>query len=335
MVGSSSAFAKSLTVYGKIHVSADAVDKGSDKEYAIGSNSTRIGFKGDKNIKYNLRAVWKLESDIDASGERHFLKARNRYLGLQHKRAGTLLVGVHDTPYKTLGGKAGVFHDTIGERRGILGAGNGSNKINIRGKNSVLYVTPKLGGFHARAMYSVGNDSSDKLESNPFYSLSALYEKKMFYVGVAYEDQVAVVTDSDKNIQSDTKGLRVSTGIKIGGTKVNAIYEKLSSDTNKPFDRNAYGGSVAQRFGDTTFKAQLFMSGDYSGTDDSSAMIYAVGVDHKLDKAFTTYLVLAGVSNKDNAKVPLAGSGHGEKFAPSAAGENLKGVSVGMIYKFK
>ena len=314
---------ESLTVYGKIHLSGDIVDNGDSTDYAIGSNSSRIGFKGDKKLKYNLKAIWKLESDIDASGERGELKARNRYLGLKHE-FGAVIVGYHDTPFKSLGAKAGVLHDTIAERRGILGAGNGSNKFNIRGKNSVLYISPNVGGVEIRAMRSTGDDESSSVDEKPITSVSAVFKNKAFYAGVAYEDQKKL----------DATGFRVGVGANIGNTKINAIFEQLSSDSDDKFDRPAYGGSVAHKIGDTTLKAQFFMLGDYKNQDDSGAMLYGIGVDHKLDKKFTVYAVVAAANNEANSKVPLAGSGHGEKFAPSAGGIDPKGASVGMIFKF-
>jgi len=318
----SMAQAKDLTVYGKINLSADYVDNGSTTDYAIGSNSSRIGFKGDKALDHNIKAIWKLESDIDVSGERGDLKARNRYLGLQHDY-GSLIVGYHDTPFKSLGAKAGVMHDSIAERRGILGAGNGSNKFNTRGKNSVLYISPNVAGVELRAMRSTGDDTDSTRDENPLTSVSAMYKSKMAYVGIAYEDQELL----------DASGIRVGAGATFGKTKVNAIFEQLSSDTDKKFDRPAYGGSIAHKIGKTTVKAQLFMMGDYTDTDDSGAMLYGLGVDHKLGKKFTVYAVVAAVSNDKNAKVPLAGSGHGEKYAPTA-GDDPKGASAGMIFKF-
>lgn len=315
--------AAALTVYGKIHVSADIVDNGQVKDYAIGSNSSRIGFKGIKKLKYNLKTIWKLESDIDVTNERTDLKARNRYLGLKHSM-GTFIVGYHDTPFKTLGGKAGVLHDTIAERRGILGSGNGSNKFNTRARNAFMYISPKISGIELRGMYSVGNDTDNSLDKDTLTSVSVVYKSKKFYVGVAVEDQSKII---------DATGLRVSSGIIMGKTKINVIYEKLSSDTNKKFDRAAYGGSLAYKMGDTTLKAQAFMMNSYTDTDNSGALILGLGVEHKLDKKFTVYAVAALAKNEKNAKVQLAASDHGEKFSP-AAGDNPKGVSIGMIFKF-
>lgn len=316
--------AKNITVYGKIHVSGDIVDNGKETDHTIGSNSTRIGFKGDKKLKYNLKAVWKLESDIDVTNERTDLKARNRYLGLSHEY-GTILIGYHDTPFKTLGKSAGVLHDTIAERRGILGAGNGSNKFNSRARNSFMYISPMISGVELRAMYSVGNDTDSTLDKETASSVSAVYKSKSYYFGAAYEDQTELATDAT--------GIRISGGAKFGKTKVNAIFEKLMSDTKDEFDRAAYGASVAHAIGDTTLKAQFFLMDDYKNQSDSGAILYGVGIDHKLDKKFTVYAVVAAASNDDNAQVPLAGSGHGEKYTP-AAGDDPKGASVGMIFKF-
>ena len=317
--------AEDLKVYGKLHLSGDIIDNGDAKDYAIGSNSTRIGFKGDKKLKYGLKAVWKLESELDATGDKNgkVIGARNRYLGLE-SNFGTLLVGYVDTPFKSLGGKAGVMHDTIAERRGILGAGNGDNKFNTRGKNSVMFISPNISGLQIRAMQTTGDDTDGSSDKDPLTSVSAMYKTKMFYIGAAYEDQSSI----------DATGIRVGGGVTLGNTKINAIYEQLSSDTNLAFDRPAYGGSVSHKMGDTTIKAQAFMMGDFTDTKDSGATLIGLGVDHKLDKKFTVYAAFAMANNDDNANILLAGSGHGEKFAPASTGDDLKGASVGMIFKF-
>ncbi len=316
---------ENMEIYGKIHVSADYIDNGDTTDTTAGSNSSRIGFTGKKDLKHNLQAVWKLESDIDVSGERGELNARNRYLGLSHTY-GKVIVGYHDTPFKSLGAKAGVFHDTIAERRGILGAGDGDNKMNIRGKNSVMYTSPKWNNVQLNLLHSAGDDTDSAVDENPVTSVNLIYQDKTYYLGIAYEDQ------SKPSV--DAKGLRIGGGAKFGDTAINLIYEDLTSDTNDKFDRAAYGGSVTHALGDTTLKAQVFMSEDYKDKANSGGMLWGLGADYKLDKAFTVYAVVAGVTNDDNSNIVLAGSGHGEKYKPAEAGDTLLGVSGGMIYKF-
>jgi len=315
--------AKDLTVYGKIHLSGDYIDNDAIKDYTIASNSSRIGFKGDKKLKYGLTGVYKIESGIDLEGESGTLSARNRYAGLKHKDFGTVIGGYHDTPYKTFGKKAGVFADTIGDRRGVLGAdGEGSNTFNTRGKKSVMYTSPNISGVEVRAMWATGAMKDGTNDKDPLLSGSVVYKQKMFYVGASYEDQKS----------KDATGMRLGGGAIFGDTKVNLMFEKLSSDTDK-LDRPAYGGSVSHKMGATTLKAHLFILGEYTDTDDSGAMLYAIGADHKLDKKVSMYAMIAGVSNQDNGAVNLAASGHGEKYT-SAAGDSLMGASVGMVYKF-
>jgi len=315
--------AKDLTVYGKVHLSGDFVDNGAFKDYTVASNSSRIGFKGDRKLKGGLTGIYKIESGIDIEGESGTLSARNRYAGLKHKDYGTVIGGYHDTPYKKFGSKAGVFADTIGDRRAVLGAdGTGKNTFNTRGKKSVMYTSPNISGVEVRAMWATGTMKDGSNEKNPILSGSVVYKQKMFYVGASYEDQKS----------KDATGMRVGGGAKFGNTKVNLMFEQLTSDTEK-LDRPAYGGSVTHKMGDTTVKAQLFMLGEYTDSTDTGAMSYAIGADHKLDKKVSMYAMIAGVSNQDNGTVNLANSGHGEKYTP-AAGDSLMGASVGMVYKF-
>jgi len=317
--------AEALTVYGKAHVSADYINYTDSSDVAMGSNSSRIGFKGDKSLPHGLKVVWKFENEIDLMAESKPLSARNRYVGLSHS-AGTMIAGYHDTPFKTFGGKAGVFHDTIGERRGVLGAGNGSNKFNIRARNSVMYISPKIAGLEVRAIGSTGDDTDSSNDAGSMFGASAVYATKMLYAGVAYEDQTNLSA-------TEGTGLRVGAGAKFGTTSVNAMYEKLSSTNVAKFDRAAYGGSVVHGVGPLALKAQVFLADDYTGQADSGGMLYAVGADYSLDKSFKLYAVYAGVSNDANSQIVLAGSGHGEKYTP-AAGDSLSGISAGMVYKF-
>ncbi|MDH5693290.1 MAG: porin [Gammaproteobacteria bacterium] len=329
LVLSTASAAEGITVYGKANVSVDHMNLSAGEETAVASNSSRIGFKGDKALNHGFTGVWKFENEIDVMAEEKPLSARNRYLGLKHD-VGTVLVGYHDTPYKSFGGKAGVFHDSIGERRGILGAGNGDNKFNTRAKNSVLYISPKVAGIELQAMGSSGDDNdkdaSTAGDSRGMKSFSLLYSGDSFYAGLAYEDQ--------KNLTATQgTGTRAGFGAKFGGTAINAMYEILDSKLNE-FTRNAYGLSVVQKIGDLSLKAQTFIAEDYKDVKDSGALLYAVGADYKLDKDFTLYAIYAAVDNKDKGKYVLAGSGHGEKYKPNAAGDDLSGFSMGMTMSF-
>jgi len=312
-----------VTIYGKIHVSGDYIDNGDDSDVAIGSNSSRIGFKGSEKIDNNSKVIWKIESDIDVSGERSDLKARNRYLGISHGY-GSLIVGYHDTPFKTLGGKAGVFHNTIAERRAILGVVDGKNQFNKRAKNGVMYISPKLAGTEVRLMRSAGEEGGSGDDDGAITSLSVFYKHDNMYAGIAYEDQELL----------DADGIRVGAGILLGSVKLNIMYETLDSSDNEAFDRDAYGFSVIYGMDKWQLRAQVFKQDENAAKDDTGAMLVGLGAFFKATKNTKFYGVLAGTLNEDNATNPLAGSGHGDKYKPAQAGEDVTGISFGMVTKF-
>jgi len=312
-----------VTVYGKIHVSGDYIDNGDDSDVAIGSNSSRIGFKGSEKIDNNTKVIWKLESDIDVSGERSDLQARNRYLGISHGY-GSLIIGYHDTPFKTLGGKAGVLHDTIAERRAVLGVVDASNKFNKRSKNGVMYVSPKLAGMEVRLMRSAGEEGGSGDDDGAITSLSVFYKHDNMYAGIAYEDQELL----------DADGIRVGAGIVLGSTKLNILYETLDSSDDKAFDRDVYGLSVIHQMDKWQLRAQVFKQDENAAKDDTGAILAGLGAFFKATKNTEFYGVIGATLNEDNAKNPLAGSGHGDKYKPAKAGEDVKGISFGMVTKF-
>jgi predicted porin len=311
-----------LNVYGKIHISGDYINGENSDDIALSSNSSRFGFKGTEKLDDNLKAVYKLETEIDATGETSTLGARNRYVGLVNN-FGMVIVGYHDTPFKSIGAKSGVFADTIADRRAILGSGDGDNKFNTRGKNAVMYVSPKIAGLEVRVMQTTGSDSTSGLDENPILSTSALYKGQFGYFAVAYEDQSAL----------ESSGMRIGAGLNLSSTNINVIYEKLDSSILNAFDRPAYGVSVAHSVGAFTVKAQAFIAGDQTNVSDSGGNLYAAGVEQAIGKNLELYGLAVTVTNTDNAKFPLAGSGHGEKYVP-VQGEAQSGVSAGIVYKF-
>ncbi len=131
-----------LEIYGKVHLSADFSDEdgaSSDDGLSISSNSSRLGFKG-KLPAGSLKFVYQIKQEVrfDDASSGTFAN-RNTYAGLQGSFGKIILVH-HDTPFKTVGSKWGIFGDSVGERRAILGAGyiNG-NQLNERVRNAIMY----------------------------------------------------------------------------------------------------------------------------------------------------------------------------------------------------
>jgi len=322
------ALAAKVDIYGTIQLSADYItgdNAENTEDIAVASNSSRLGFKGEHALAFNITALWQLENGIDVSGETGSISARDRFLGLSHQY-GTLLMGIHDTPHKTLGEKVDLMPYSIADRRAMLGLGVvGSTSTDIRARNATMYISPTLFGLEARIMQTTGNDTQSTGDSNSVTSASLVYDNKSLYAGASYERQ--------REPSVDTTGIRVAAGLNTKSLSLNAIYEIMISDTNDEYDRPAYGASIAYKISDTTLKAQGFLIGDYQEQADSNASLFALGISQKMAKNTEINLLFAFNNNADRARTSLGGKAHGETYTPNF-GESLRSTSLGITYKF-
>ncbi|MDH5377161.1 MAG: porin, partial [Gammaproteobacteria bacterium] len=186
--------------YGKLHISADAIqfEKSKEDRKLLSSNSTRVGFKGSEELGETMKAIWKLEGGLDLTGETSGFTVRNRYLGLINP-LGMVVAGVHDTPYKSLGAKFDIMPNTIADRRSILGNVNGTRYLDNRAENALMYVSHVISGLELRFMASSGGAQEEGTEGgidkNPVNSFSAIYKGNAGFLGAAYEENVNVGVD--------------------------------------------------------------------------------------------------------------------------------------------
>jgi len=331
--------AKEVQIYGKLHVSADYYDLGSATGATnnstggeLTSNSSRIGFKGEKKFSDNLSGIWMFESTIDVSGESGTLSARNRYLGLTGP-GGTLKAGIHDTPFKDMLGYT-MFGDTVGDSRNILGQlSNGTNLFNVRAASMIRYELG-LGGFNGSLEYSPdakGTTTPDSAGNNyAVTSLSLGYKIGGLDIAGAYEKQ-----DNISNVNNaNANGYRIGVKYKIADLTVGGIYEGLTDDGyGARVERNAYGVNVAYKISGITLAGQ-YLKADTSGIGNDGASNYSVGAYYDLAKSAQIYGVYSSIKNDTAAAYVLGNDGHGTKYAPAATGETVKAISVGMAYSF-
>jgi predicted porin len=151
---------------------------GKTDGWDIVSRATRLGFKGTEDLSNGLKAIWKMELQVDiadrgggcpaapmpntasdanapinslgsptlnqgnAAGNcdtAQFITARNAYVGLA-SGFGTFLVGRHDTPYKMSTGSLDLFADTLADYNSTVGL------VDLRTNSAVAYVSPSWSG---------------------------------------------------------------------------------------------------------------------------------------------------------------------------------------------
>ncbi|NOY65867.1 MAG: porin [Gammaproteobacteria bacterium] len=329
-----------LEVYGKLHLSVDASDtdglNANKEDISISSNSSRLGFKGKHKIANGgMSVVYQLEQEVaigDGKDGGSTLVTRNSFAGLKGS-FGQVIVGYHDTQFKTVGSKWGVFGDSVGERRAILGAGALSgNKMNQRGKNALMW-TKKIGNLKAMAMYSADSSKTEgKIDNNDnvMTSVGVLYKGKgiPFYFGAAYEDW-----DNLTSTIGATDGYRVMAGYKAGFGKIGFIYEDITSVV-ADMDRSVYGVNGVFKLGSgLDIRGQILVADDYQGVANSGATKIGLGLFKKMDKQTQLYAAYGQTDNDINAKYQGVDGGHGDEVK-TVKGGTPNSFSLGLVYKF-
>lgn len=322
-----------LSIYGTIHLSTDIIQTESGRDVLVSSNASRFGIKGSDELSPTLKVLWKLESEIDASGEdanNTQLKPRNRFIAIATP-FGMLLGGHHDTPLKTLGSKVELFENSIADRRTIIGSSafstapdssNLGNVFDIRAKNALMIVMPSIAGVEIRYLRSTGQDSVNGSDFNSVESFSGVYKNKFFYVGGAYEDQP----------QKDSSAQRFVGGIEYKQLQLNFLYEIIDS-TYQALERSAKGVSAAYTAGKNVVKAQAFQAGNFYKNKTSSGNLYAFGITRQSSNKLSIYTVATFLKNDSDAQFSLMGGEHGEHYN-LGLGETAYGLSFGINYNF-
>ena len=323
--------APEVKIYGRAHVAVEYHDNGDEANVHISSNSSRIGFKGSKELDYGLTGIWQLEQTISLDESGGDLATRNSFLGLQCA-AGTVKIGRHCAPMKMLGRKADLFGCQIGDSRNIIGISNCG--CDLRLDNVLLYTTPNLAGAQAAVAYTAGDEADDA----EVVSASLVYTRNGLLVGAAYEQHgegiAGTDTDGDGVIDTDKgeNAIRVAAAVKAGSAKVTGLYETIG-DINgvSGDDRDAWGLGAAFTVGKTTIKGQYYST---DGVDGDGSAMYALGVEHKLSKKTTVYAAFAATSNDDGANARVSSGAHGDKIDPATAGDDPMAAAIGVIHNF-
>ena len=354
-----SAIAGDYTVYGKLHLSTDMVNDSEDSQIRLSSNTSRFGFKGDAAMNDDFTLIWQFENAINlAQKDMSFtgIANRNSFIGFKHEY-GTLLFGIHDTPFKTLGRKSTFFFDELGDHRAV------TMGWDQRLQDIVMFTTKNYEGLQFSAMYQMDQNDLAASEMASAFSFSGMYKKDALFLGVALEMYTKGNYGMDADWDNDPAtedtwmvgyyddvaeeyvpmyepeapmGIRAGLGYDADMFAVRGFFQTISNKGGvKDASAMTFGGEAKYMMNDDyAGKAAFYMADPNTDMDNDEYNLVSVGLDRMFGKSQWVYLQYAMVMNGDASAAALGGSWHGNTIAPSAMGESPFGISAGVVKKW-
>ena len=231
-----------VVLYGQIKggVEVTKVKNVSGTTTAIVDYGSRIGFKGQENLKGDIDAIWQLESQVNigggknAEGKPSGFGTRDSFIGLSSKTLGTVKAGYQQTPVAEMNGDLDQWEyssDYAG-----LGLFTRDNDAASR-RLALSYETPVFSGFSAKAFVAPSDNTKDLAADKSVDS--AVYGLGLKYV---------------QNPEADKMGWFGG----LAGTYVRDGANNLYYTANKPTDAKKYGYQALAQVG---YEGQQWFAG--------------------------------------------------------------------------
>ena len=357
-VFASSAALADVSIYGQANVSYDVIQNSVNRDSSgVGSNASRIGFKGSEDLGGGLSAIWQVENQIaigagqggtDSPGSDSRLAFRDTFAGLKFDQAGTLRLGRFATPYQVSTRNMDMFQYTIADNRSLMGIGH-----DVRTSNSVGFNTLNYSGFSLAGSY-FGDQGGTAPGKNSFLSpnnglnhtnegasLAAMFgnDQTPFYGSLAYQ------TVSNGPGQLDlpsfgaagfsTKAWKGAVGYATTLFALNAVYEKINNKIGSGDSKAWYlSGKYNLSSADALKLAYADVDGNAGNASNTGAKQYTFGYDHKMSARSTLYALYTKLKNDGNANYQLGWNSEGTSISNTALGGKADAFSVGMKHSF-
>jgi len=355
------AFAASsnVDIYGKISVSIDSIDNGVRTNTAMQTNNvSAIGVKGSEDLGGGLKAVWQIEANLQMDGDgvaetdtknlgknSNIWGSRNTYVGIAGG-FGTVVAGVHDTPYKISTGKLDKFVGTIGDYNTLIGsAGSQANSglFDLRTGNTLAYISPDFSGFSAAVAYVMGGEAATAGQTkSDAYSLSGTYANGPLFATVAYEKHNnvnagkaipgVVILAPGGSGADDRDSWKVGVGYTMGDISVGLVYENMDGKgALAGIEHDTWLINGAYKMGPITLKAEYGKADDLNNVSSTGADLWALGADYALSKRTTVQFTYASLENDGSG---VWGMGQGATYKNTGSGKDIDGFSLGIVHSF-
>ncbi|MDO8369276.1 MAG: porin [Candidatus Nitrotoga sp.] len=348
-VFATSAAMADVSIYGQANVSYDVIDNDKVRDsQGVGSNASRIGFKGSEDLGGGLSAIWQIENQIaigaglggtENPGSDTRIAFRDTFAGLKSDTAGTVRLGRFDTPYKLATRGMDMFHNTIADNRALMGLGH-----DVRASNSVGFNSLNYSGFSAAASYfgdqggtapgfntpTLGT-ANTLFNTNEGFSVAGMYNTGPFYGTAAYQS----ISNGLSLTSLSTDAWKIGGGYSVDVFAINGVYEKISNRNGSGSSRGWYlSGKYNVTSADALKLAYTDIDHEVGGASNTGAKQYSVGYDHKMSNRTTLYALYTKLDNDNNGNYFLGFNSASTSVSNQGIGQSPSAFSAGMKHSF-
>ena len=266
---------------------------------------SRIGFKGQENLKGDINAIWQLESKVNIGGGSAGFGTRDSFIGLSSKTLGTVKAGYQQTPVAEMNGDLDQW-EYFDSNEYAAGLGLFTRGTDAASRRLALsYETPVFSGFSAKAFVSPSDNTKSQAADKG--ADSAIYGLGLKYV---------------QNPEADKMGWFGG----LAGTYVRNGANNLYYTANKPTDAKKYGYQALAQVG---YEGQQWFAGlAYQHAENVDGVLYG-------EKITKMNEVAASVAYSPDEVLTLKASaamGFGIKHLPDGGTKSEK-LSNGKYYQ--
>ncbi|RVU45162.1 porin [Rubrivivax rivuli] len=273
----------SVTIYGRLNVTAESLDRAGLKTKELVNNASRLGFKGVEDLGGGLKANFLLEHrfNVDTGTVTGAFYAGDSYVGLSGGFGAVRLGRITSEAYYATADYISMNNHDTGTSADALYAYIGNNR------NKIAYNTNSLGGLVLHASIGAG----EGVAAAKVLDLAATYELGDLSLGFGYEKNNASAN------QYAVRALYTAGPVVVGG-----YIQK---------DKNGYGTNVGSRttfrltgaynVGSSEFHVGYGKAGDYSRVNDSDVSQLVLGYNYNLSKRTRIHTHYTKVSASRNA----------------------------------
>jgi len=267
----------SVTIYGRLNVSAEAQSADGKKTRVLANNASRIGFKGTEDLGGGLQASFVLEHgfnpDTGSTGASFW--GRQSEVNLAGGFGMVRLGNFTSEAYYATSDYIGMHNHETGSSSDALYAYIGRNI------NKVAYRTPEfVKGLTVEGSVSAGEGARVAgVTQSRNYDLALNYGAGPVHIGVGYE-----------KAQGDARQFAVSGLVELGAINLGAMVQRDTDGYGANLgNRTNFRVSAAYIFGANELHLNVGSAGKYSKLANSSAKQFTVAYNHNLSKRTKVY----------------------------------------------